>query len=121
MADNSVRNSKSGARKGLWVRIPCLAFIVCSQRTATIALRIAWGRSLHLELSCCKSASINADESQLRRPACSAFAARHISQSTQLQVSQLLDAKSGSGSNPVAPTILQSEPFGDHVEGLSLY
>lgn len=35
----------------------------------------------------------------------SAFAARHISHSTQPQEVQLLDAESGSGSNPVAPVI----------------
>lgn len=36
-----------------------------------------------------------------------------------LQESQLLDAESGSGSNPVAPTISRNEPFGEDVEGLS--
>ena len=49
----------------------------------------------------CRSASFNATSSHSRRRECSAFAARHISQSAQLQETQLLAAESGSGSNPV--------------------
>jgi hypothetical protein len=41
-------------------------------------------------------------ERSRRVPECSAIAARHISQLTQLQEVQLLDAESGSGSNLVA-------------------
>lgn len=54
----------------------------------------------------CNSRSLNATSSHLRRPECSAFAARHISQSTQLQDATSLAAKSSSGSNPVAPISL---------------
>jgi hypothetical protein len=65
------------------------------------------------KLPCCRSLPLNARRSQSMRPERSAFAARHISQSTQLQESQLLDAESASDSNPVALTYATSVDVSD--------
>lgn len=70
--------------------------------STAIAALIETGSVCHPKTTCCRSASFNANSSHWKRPECSAFAARHISQLTQLHETQSLDAEWDSGSNPVS-------------------
>ena len=85
-----------------------LTSYVCDLTSATIAVRMASGKVTHDLMTNCNSVSIDAKSSQLESPACSAFAARRVSQFTQLQGKLQVAPNSLSASNPVAPFHVKS-------------
>ena len=106
------------ARRDTWCGVT--TYVSATFAIRRIACRISMESDGHAAINAASIASCGDAQRQSERRECSAFAARYPWQKSQAQAVLSVPSISLTGSNPVAPTIVKIEPFGESVKGLSL-